>query len=161
MTSSQLTALQGAGVALLRSDQSDWQRWQAAFSYDDYHCAEGQRIFDDIASRRFGPRKRAGLAAAFSAIIPGSGKVYAGRVGEGVAAFLTVGSLGVITAEQGIRHGWKDWRTLLAGSLFTWFYIGNIYGSYLSVSIENDEILTRDNLLVLYHLHIPLRSIFR
>ena len=157
----QLTALQGAGVALLRGDNAAWQRWSSAFSYDDYSCAEGQRVLDDIASRRFGRRKHAGVAALFSAVIPGSGKLYAGRIGEGIAAFLTVGSLGAITAEQGLRHGWKDWRTLIAGSLCAWFYIGNIYGSYLSVSIENNETLTRDNLMVLYHLHIPLRSIFR
>ena len=157
----QLTALQGAGIALLRGDEAAWQRWSGAFTYDDYACAESQRTLDEIASRRFVRRQYAGVAALFSAVIPGSGKIYAGRIGEGVAAFLTVGSLGAITAEQGIRHGWKDWRTLLAGSLCAWFYSGNIYGSYLSVSIENNETLKRDNLLVLYHLHIPLRSIFR
>ena len=159
--SSQLTALQGAGVALLREDPAEWQRWQSAFTYDDYNCAEGQRIMDEIARRRFGRQKSAGVAALLSAVVPGSGKVYAGRIGEGISAFLTVGSLAAITAEQGIRNGWKDWRTLLAGSICAWFYIGNIYGSYLSVSIENNETLAADNYLVLYHLHIPLRSIFR
>ena len=83
------------------------------------------------------------------------------NVGEGVAAFLTVGSLGAITAENWNRHGPKDWRTIVAGSLCAVFYLGNIYGSYLSVSIENNEHVAAENTAIVYHLHIPLRSIFR
>jgi hypothetical protein len=96
-----------------------------------------------------------------SALVPGAGKVYAGRVGEGVAAFLTVGSLGAVTAENWSKHGMKDWRTIVSGALCATFYLGNIYGSYMSVSIERDERLAAENTLVLYHLHLPLRSIFR
>jgi len=157
-----LTALEGAGLALLQNDRAEWARWKSDFSEENYHLAEGQRVLAEIAQNRFeGHRKSALLAASFSAILPGCGKIYAGRIGEGVSAFLTVGTLGVITAEQWHRHGFKDWRTLVAGSLCAVFYLGNIYGSYLSVSIENDERLASENLLILYHLHIPLRSIFR
>ena len=157
-----LTALEGAGLALLQDDKAEWARWKADFSEENYHLAEGQQVLSSIAVNRFERSRKSPLLAGFlSAVIPGTGKIYAGRVGEGVSAFLTVGTLGAITGEQWYKHGFKDWRTLVAGSLCAVFYLGNIYGSYMSVSIENDERIASDNLLILYHLHIPLRSIFR
>lgn len=157
-----LTALEGAGLALLQHDKAEWARWKADFSEENYHLAEGQRVLSSIADSRFAHSKKSPLLAGFlSAVVPGTGKMYAGRFGEGVSAFLTVGTLGAITGEQWYKHGFKDWRTLVAGSLCAVFYLGNIYGSYMSVSIENDERIASDNLLILYHLHIPLRSIFR
>ena len=158
----ELSVYQDGALALLRGDRAAWNAAQRGFSHEDYVLGEGERIMEDIARTRFdGHRKKAWAAGLLSAVLPGSGKIYAGRVGEGVSAFLTVGTLGVITAEQWKKHGAGSWQTLVAGSLCTFFYIGNIYGSYLSVSIENDERLTAENTLILYHLHIPLRSLFR
>ena len=158
----ELSFYQGGALALLRGDEPSWNAAQRGFGHEDYVLGEGERIMEEIARTRFGGRqKKAWFAGLASAVVPGLGKVYAGRIGEGVSAFLTVGTLGVITAEQWKKHGIGDWRTLLAGSLCTFFYIGNIYGSYLSVSIENDERLSSENTLILYHLHIPLRSLFR
>ena len=158
----ELFAQQGAGLALLRHDKDNWQRYSSAFTYSDYTLEESERIMSEIALSRFsGKEKRAGVAALLSAVVPGSGKVYAGRIGEGVASFLTVGSLGAITAENWKKHGIKDWRTILAGSLCTTFYLGNIYGSYISVSIEKDERTKAEDSLIIYHLHIPVRGNFR
>ena len=158
----ELTSLQGAGLALLREDKDDWPRYSSGFTYSDHALAESERILSEIGASRFDSRgKHAGLAALASAVIPGAGKVYAGRLGEGVAAFLTVGSLGAITAENWKKHGLRDWRTIVAGSLCATFYLGNIYGSYMSVSIEKDERENAENMVILYHLHLPLRSVFR
>ena len=159
---SELTSLQAAGLALLKGEKDEWARRSAAFTYSDFALTESERVLSEIGSGRFDARRKiAGLAALASTVIPGAGKIYAGRVGEGVAAFMTVGSLGAITAENWKRHGIKDWRTILAGSLCATFYLGNIYGSYMSVSIENDEKTAAENMVILYHLHLPLRSIFR
>lgn len=153
---------QGAGLALLRNDIEGWNRHSGGFTYSDYNLEESERIMSEIAVSRFGGNgKHAGLAALMSAVVPGAGKVYAGRFGEGAAAFLTVGSLAAVTGENWHRHGLKDWRTIVAGSLFATFYVGNIYGSYLSVSIEKDERTKAEDSLIIYHLHIPLRSTFR
>ena len=158
----EVAALQSAGLALLKGEKEAWGRASSAFTFDDYALAESERILSEIAGNRFGARgKRAGLAAMASAVIPGAGKVYAGRLGEGVAAFLTVGSLGTITAENWKRHGVKDWRTILAGSLCATFYLGNIYGSYMSVSIEKEQRTANENATIVYHLHLPLRTVFR
>ena len=158
----ELTDLQAAGLALLRGSKEEWASRSAGFTYSDFALAESERVLSEIGQSRFSKRSRsAGVAALASTLVPGAGKVYAGRFGEGVAAFLTVGSLGAITAENWKKHGIKDWRTVLAGSLCATFYLGNIYGSYLSVSIENDERTDAENMVILYHLHLPLRSIFR
>ena len=158
----ELSALQKAGLSLLMGKEDEWVRSSAAFGYEDYTLAESERILSEIGSTRFAPsRKRPGVAALASAVVPGAGKIYAGRLGEGIAAFLTVGSLGAITAGNWKKHGGEDWRTIVAGTLCATFYLGNIYGSYMSVSIERDERMAAENTLILYHLHLPLRSIFR
>jgi len=158
----ELTALQSAGLALLMGRENDWLKNSALFTFEDYTMAESERVLSEIGASRFSSKKRhAGVAALASAVIPGAGKIYSGRVGEGVAAFLTVGSLGAITAENWNRHGGRDWRTIVAGTLCATFYLGNIYGSYMTVSIENDERATAENTAIVYHLHLPLRSIFR
>ena len=158
----ELSALQGAGIALLRADKEEWDRRSTCFTYGDFAMAESERILKEISSSLLSPsRKSPGIAAALSAVVPGAGKVYAGRLGEGVAAFLTVGSLGAITAENWCRHGLSDWRTIVAGTLCATFYLGNIYGSYMSVSVENDERIAAGHTVVLYHIHLPLRYIFR
>ncbi len=157
----ELTDLQAAGLALLRGQEDEWLRRSSSFTFGDYALEESERVLSEIGSRRFsGKSKHAGVAALASAVVPGAGKIYAGRIGEGVAAFLTVGSLGAITAENWVRHGRKDWRTVLAGSLCATFYLGNIYGSYMSVSIENNDRITAENTAIVYHLHLPLRTIF-
>ena len=158
----ELSSLQAAGLALLKGEKDEWARRSASFTFDDYALLESEKVLSDISINRFESRgKRAGIAALASTFIPGAGKVYAGRLGEGVAAFMTVGSLGAITAENWKKHGLKDWRTILAGSLCATFYLGNIYGSYMSVSIEKDKRIANENATIIYHLHLPLRTVFR
>lgn len=158
----ELSSLQAAGLALLKGEKDEWARRSASFTFDDFALLESEKVLSEISINRFESRgKRAGIAALASTVIPGAGKVYAGRLGEGVAAFMTVGSLGAITAENWKKHGLNDWRTILAGSLCATFYLGNIYGSYMSVSIENDKRIANENATIIYHLHLPLRSVFR
>ena len=157
----ELAALQSAGLALLRMDRDEWGKRSALFTYSDYALEDSERVLTEISHSRFDTKgKRPGLAALASTVIPGAGKVYAGRFGEGVTAFMTVGSLGAITAENWKKHGLKDWRTILAGSLCATFYLGNIYGSYMTVSIEKDERIADENTVIIYHLHLPLRTVF-
>lgn len=158
----ELAALQGAGLGLLTRREAVWETCRKAFTFQDYRLAESERVLEEIGRARFGGRQKSPwLAALLSAGLPGAGKVYAGRPGEGVAAFLTVGSLAAITGEQYRRSGKDFWRTWVPGLLCATFYLGNIYGSYLSVSVEQERQTEQADALVLYHLHIPLRSFFR
>lgn len=77
-------------------------------------------------------------AAIFSAIIPGSGKIYTGEIGDGITAFITT-ALSAYLAYSNFKaeHNFRGW--LFAG-LTAFFYAGNVYGSAASAQIYNARI---------------------
>ena len=158
----ELKGLQLAGLALLRDDPDSFKRAAASFTYSDYTIQDAERKLDGIYSSRYEARRKSPwLAAGASALVPGLGKVYAGRLGEGIAAFLLTGAAAAITAEHWIKDGPSDWKTIVPGILCGALYIGNIYGSYVSVSIYNQKIHDEQQTAILYNIHIPLRSVFK
>ena len=158
----ELKSLEEAGIALLEGRAADFITASEGFTFTQYALTDSERQLQGIYNERYyGKSKSPLVAAAASALVPGLGKVYAGELAEGVSAFLTVGSLAAITAENWSRNGFTNWKTLLFGTLGTVFYIGNIYGSYVSVSIHNDELKDAQDTAILYHIHIPLRSVFQ
>lgn len=83
------------------------------------------------------------LAAGMSAIIPGSGKVYAKRWRDGLSSLLFVG----ITAFQsyrGFSQGGSDsvYGWIMGGLSFS-FYLGNIYGSVKATKDYNHNLNDR------------------
>ncbi|MCZ4694211.1 hypothetical protein DWB61_05105 [Ancylomarina euxinus] len=104
--------------------------------------------------------KKMWLAGLMSAVVPGSGKIYAGKTGEGIASMLMVTSTGLVTWENHRKLGIKNFKTILFGSIFTIFYVGNIYGSVFSVKISNEEFNHEMDQKILFNIHIPLRNIF-
>jgi TM2 domain-containing membrane protein YozV len=101
------------------------------------------------------------IAGLMSAIIPGTGKMYSGKIGEGFASLLLVGIFSVSTIEQFRNGGFSNPQTYLIGIPALLFYSGNIYGSYFSVNIQNLEFKEETRNEVLFHLHIPFRSLYR
>jgi TM2 domain-containing membrane protein YozV len=99
------------------------------------------------------------LAAAMSAVIPGAGKIYAGDLSSGVSTMLIVGALGAMTAESIVKLGIRDWRSISLASIFGLFYIGNIYGRYLSVSIIQNTISDAEKATLLFNIRIPLHEL--
>lgn len=158
----ELKGVQLAGLALLRDDPAAFKLAATSFGYSDFALTEAETKLGEIYKYRYETKpKSPWLAAAASAVVPGLGKVYAGNIGEGIASFLIVGALGAITAEHWVKDGPQDWKTIVPGVVCAGFYIGNIYGSYMSVSISNDRILNAQNTTILYNIHIPLRSVFK
>ena len=98
------------------------------------------------------------LAGAVSAVIPGSGKIYAGDLRSGVSTFLIVGALGIMAAESWSKLGIDDWRTITLTSLFGLFYTANIYGSVLSVSVTKQAYEDARKATLLFDLRIPLHQ---
>ncbi len=96
------------------------------------------------------------LAGAMSAVIPGSGKIYAGDLRSGVSTLLIVGALGGMAAESWIKLGGSDWRTIALSSVFGLFYIGNIYGSALSVSVIRNTYQDAEKATLHFDLRITL-----
>ncbi len=73
------------------------------------------------------PEKSKTLAAILSAIIPGSGYVYAGHLGDGITAFL-INALWIAGVATGIHAQYYAVSGIVAGVGLP-FYFGNIYGS--------------------------------
>ena len=157
----ELYALEQAGFSLLKRDLKLYENYSKNFSYTTYNLADKEKNLDSIfLSLKNYKKKSPFIAASLSAIVPGLGKVYAGQIGEGVSAFLTVGSFAAITTENWIKHGFLNWKTLLFGSLGTVFYVGNIWGSAVSVKIGYDDFNEKQNISILYNIHLPLRNSF-
>ena len=85
------------------------------------------------------PRKSPFLAGLMSALIPGTGKIYAQRTTDGLMSLLSV----AVTAWQAYEgfhkdglHSVKGW---IYGSLGAFFYFGNIYGSVTAAKIFNEQ----------------------
>lgn len=158
----ELKSLEEAGIALLDGREADFITASEGFTFSQYALTDSERLLQGIFNDRYyGRGKSPVLAAAASAVIPGLGKVYAGELAEGISSFLTVGSFAAITAENWSRNGFTNWKTLLFGTIGAIFYIGNIYGSYVSVSIHQNGLRNAQDTAILYHIHIPLRSVFR
>ena len=73
------------------------------------------------------PQKSKTLAAILSAILPGSGYLYSGHVGDGITAFL-INALWIAGVVTGIHAEYYAVAGIVAG-VGVPFYLGNIYGS--------------------------------
>ena len=151
-----------AGLSLLRRDMTAFDTICRLLDSGDYHitaeAATLAELRNTIANRK---QHKPWLAAGLSALVPGLGKVYAGNLGEGVSALLLTGSMMAATAENWHKEGLKNWKTILFGTLSAVFYIGNIYGSAVTVHAGLDNFNNNVNLQILYNIHIPLRNSFR
>lgn len=85
------------------------------------------------------PRKNPFLGGALSAIIPGAGKLYAGRTSDGLLSFLTIAVTGWQAYEGFHQDGSRSVKGWIYGSLSAFFYLGNIYGSVAAVRIFNEQ----------------------
>lgn len=74
-------------------------------------------------------QKNAALSALFSSIVPGGGRFYAGRSGDGLFSFLTVAIPGIVSYIY-----WKEDRKRafsIALGFTAIFYVADIYGSII------------------------------
>ncbi|MCW8813379.1 MAG: hypothetical protein OQK65_07565 [Chlorobium sp.] len=78
------------------------------------------------------------LAGVFSAVIPGSGKMYVGEWGDGITALLATGLLAFL-AYDNFRANHKTRAWIFTG-LGAFFYAGNIYGSIAAAQIFNARV---------------------
>lgn len=153
--------LEKAGLSLLKRDFNSFNYYKEKFTYDNFATSQEEKALEEIYNSFKSHKKKSPFVAGMlSALVPGLGKIYAGAYGEGVSSFLLIGSLGAITAENWIRNGVLNWKTLVFGTIGMVFYIGNIYGSISSVKIYYEDFNHQQNISILYNIHIPLRTFF-
>lgn len=83
--------------------------------------------------------KSAGLAGALSAVVPGSGKVYAGRPWDGLSSLFMIGILAWQAYEGYEKDGLVSGRCMAFGLLGSAFYTGNVYGSVNAARLYNQS----------------------
>jgi len=157
----QLKNFQLAGYALLDRHYQSFDSLSSQFegSYFQFAKQEGQLMYyyQDIISHK---KKSGFLAAMFSAVIPGSGKIYAGKTGQGLSNLFKSLILGGLVYESYKQAGTDSARFIAFSSVFSIFYIANIWGSALTVKVKRNEFRDAVDKQILFDLHIPLRTIF-
>jgi len=157
----ELKSFELAGLALLQKNEHIYKDYQKYFRYKHYMLVNEELAFDKYNNERMALKFRSPVVAGIlSAVIPGLGKVYAGKKKQGLGAFFPVLSSALLTWEAYNRGGLKDARFWIFGTIFTTFYIGNIWGSISAVSIKNQEINRSYENKILFNMHIPLRNFF-
>jgi hypothetical protein len=160
-TLDELRNLQLAGIALLQRDYAGFgTRWER-FTFSSYVDSKEEQRMKTYYDRMRGFHRRSPvLAGLYSALVPGLGKFYAGKKKQGIAAFLPIISLAALTYEAYRKDGVRSARFIGFGTLFSVFYIGNIWGSTLSVRIRRNEFYKEYDTKILFDMHIPLRNFF-
>jgi hypothetical protein len=161
---SELTNLkyfQLSGVALLEKDFEAYEKYNNQISKNYYFIENQRKSFASIESDLKSHKNRSPvLAGLYSAVLPGAGKFYAGKKGQGIYSFVISSLLALQAYESYQKAGAGSARFIVYGSLFSLFHIGNVWSSALSVKRYNDEFYEAVDYRIKLDLHIPVRSFF-
>jgi hypothetical protein len=150
-----------AGISLLQRNYKQYLQLRNKFTFSSYIMEAEEKRMDEYYGKLYQYKKKSPLLAGiYSAIIPGAGKIYAGKKSQGIGSFFPVLSLAALTWEAYNKGGVKSARFITFGSLFSLFYAGNIWGSVVAVKVKQRE---RNNFYdnkILFDMHIPLRNLY-
>ena len=105
--------------------------------------ADGRRgrIADDLArlarEAQEAPRKSPVTAALMSSLLPGTGKMYAGRFQDGLFSLATISLTSWMAIEGFSEDGSSSTKGWIYGGISAWLYAGNIYGTIVAVEQHN------------------------
>lgn len=157
-----LKTVELAGIALLEQDLEAYQMLSDDLSETGFDYKKNIEAFDFVYNRiKDKKRKSPFLAGLFSAVVPGAGKFYQGKVGQGTMALAVSAIMGSQAYEGYRKDGTNSARFIIFGSLFSVFYVANIWGSVVAVRVENLHFIEENHETVLLHMHIPIRLHFR
>lgn len=133
------------------------------FRYDDFRLTNEQMRLKELSLRAKKDYKKSPIKAALlSSVVPGLGKFYAGKKGAAIASFATTTALGLMVVETYYRtKNIKSPQVITFGTLFTFFYVGNIFGSYFSVQQQIKSTNGKINNEILASIHVPIIRFFK
>jgi TM2 domain-containing membrane protein YozV len=91
------------------------------------------------------PHKSGAVAAILSAALPGTGKLYLGRLRDAVISVAVIGFSSWQAYDGFINDGRQSVKGYIFSSIGAAFYAANIYGSAIAVRAYNDT--QRQNVL--------------
>lgn len=156
-----LKYFQLSGISLLARDYTSYNQFNSQI-YKEYYFFENERnslsqIEKDLKSYN---EKSPFLAGLYSAILPGAGKFYAGKKGQGIYSFVISSLLALQAIESYQKAGPQSARFIIYGGLFSLFHVGNVWSSALSVKKYNEEFYEAVDYRIRLDLHLPIRSFF-
>jgi TM2 domain-containing membrane protein YozV len=159
----QLINISLAGNYLLLRDYQRFDSTSSYFLFDNYNYSNEQHRLIDLKNKLITlKRKSPFLAGALSAVVPGLGKFYVGKKGAGLAALATNTALAAIVFESYYRtKNFKSPQFITFGTLFTFFYVGNIFGSVYSVKQQIKSINGKITNEILASIHIPILRFYK
>ena len=122
------------------------KRWESAIQHFDQFDlsgipeAAGHRV---SVYKRYGeagkalPSKSPLLAGFLSTMLPGSGRVYVGRLNDALLTVFFLGVLGWGTYDGFSENGLSSRKGWALGTLGGIFYLGNVYGSVVAAQTHN------------------------
>ena len=150
-----------SGIALLERNYEEFEALSNNYTDSFYQIkAEQAKMLIYAVELQSVKQRSPVVAGVMSAVVPGLGKVYAGRWKQGLAYFGIMAALGAQTYEAYRKDGINDPFFYFYASAFTLFYVGNIWGSVFSVKIEQNEKFKAIDNRILFDLQIPLRTAF-
>ncbi|MEQ9402832.1 MAG: hypothetical protein RIM99_04535 [Cyclobacteriaceae bacterium] len=157
----ELVVHEQAGLSLLDRDFESFEKYSNQFSGSYYQLSSFQ---NQLIKNRDGllkmKRKSPLIAGLMSGLIPGSGKAYTGKAGEGYTTLL-FSSILALQAREGYKEdGASSLRFKIFAGLFSALYVANIWGSVLSVKVYKDDFNATFDEAILLNMHVPLRTIF-
>ncbi len=159
--SSDIFTLQSSGLALLDRDTAAYHKQFYGALFENRELFQQHNTLNETFNELKKVKKKSVLAAGLlSALVPGLGKIYAGNNAQGFSAFLFSGILAAQAYEGYYRGGISDPRFIVYSCLFSLFYVSNIYGSVLSVSVKNNQLNSQINHEITVNTSIPLRYFF-
>ena len=126
----------------------------------DFFGMRNQELKNYESRIRKANKKSALLAGLLSTVVPGTGKIYSGKWRQGLISMIPLTLMGLQTYEAYRIEGIKSARFIVFGGLFSVFYIGNIYGSAVSVSVRKTEIEHEVHDQVVLSLRMSLQHVF-
>jgi len=120
----------------------EWESSVARLSAVE-RAADGRRgrIADDMArlarEAQEAPRKSPVTAALMSSLLPGTGKMYAGRFQDGLFSLATISLTSWMAIEGFSEDGSSSTKGWIYGGISAWLYAGNIYGTIVAVEQHN------------------------
>lgn len=139
-----------------RADEHGKLQILAAFNYlHQKRWSDAEHVLDSMAARdenlnltasllnaraREGmdlPRKSPIMAGLFSAVIPGTGRMYCGEYGDGIYSLIITGITGWLAWDGFRENGIRSVSGWVFGSVCGIFYAGNVYGSAIAARIHN------------------------
>ncbi len=149
------------GIEMLQGNWTEAKRQLKMVCVDNATLGRHVTVLEGICKEQETHRSKSPvLAGIMSGVIPGTGKIYAGKTGAGIASMLGTFGIGLITWENYHKLGIANAKTIIFGSIFIVNYVSNIYGSVVSVKIIENGYKNAVHKQILFQLHIPLRNFF-